>query len=601
MIKIINTLLLRIKYLIKRRKGTTLIDQQTNFDKKLVFSLIKRGGWPTRQQFKYLFSVLNRQERLVLKILVGTIGVALIIFVINFYFVHLTIKPAVGGEYTEGIVGSPRYLNPILASSNDVDLDISRLIFSGLLKYDRQFQVQPDLAEGYEINQNQKIYRFFLRDNIFWSDQKKITADDIIFTFDLIKKIKNPLAPKFKGVEVGKIDDKTIEFKLEKPSAAFLASLTVGILPKHIWQNIPEDRFFSAEYNLRPIGSGPFKFKSLAKDENGAIKSYILERNKLHQPPTFLKRIIFKFYSDFTTAVDALKIKEINGLSYFPKELKEKLVEIKHVNNYSFNLPHLTAIFLNPENNNILSSRTIRNVLAYLTPKKEILKNVLKGEGEIIEGPILPSSYAFNPQLKKYDFNPNLAEQILKNAGWTKNKENIWEKDGNILEITVTTVNQPDLQKTAKIIQESWQINGIKTNLEIIDREKIQTEVINPRKYQALLYGLITGVEEDQFPFWHSSQIKGDGLNLANFKERRVDELLEKTKTTFSRQARKTFLAEFQEIIAEEIPAIFLYATNYSYLVDKKIKGINLEKIIQPSDRFIGIEEWYIKTKRGRK
>lgn len=600
MIKTIKALLFRIERLIKRRQGKNLISQQANFDRKLVFSLIKKGQWPTRRQFKYLFSILNKKERLVLKILAGATIIALILLGVNFYFAHLTIKPAGGGEYIEGVIGSPRYLNPIFALSNDIDLDISRLIFSGLLKYNYQFQLQPDLAERYEVDQNQKIYKFFLKDNLLWSDQTKITADDIIFTFELIKKVKNPLSSKFEGIKVNKIDDKTIEFKLEKPSSTFLDSLTVGILPKHIWQNIPEQQTLSTEYNLKPIGSGPFKFKSLIRDEGGVIKSYILERNEFHQSPPFLKKVVFRFYPDFATAVEALKIKEINGLSYFPKELKEKLTEIKLVNNYSFSLPHLTAIFLNQDNNKFLSSRTIRKTLAYLTPKKEILENVLRGEGEIIDGPILPSSYAFNPQLKKYNFDPGLAEKILANAGWKKNEEGFWEKNKQELEIVLTTVDQPDLQKTAQIIQKTWQINGIKTDLEIVDREKIQTEIINPRKYQAFLYGLIIRTEEDQFPFWHSSQIKDDGLNLANFRERRVDELLEKAKITFSKQARKTFLSEFQEIITEEVPAIFLYSLNYTYLVDQKIKGINLEKITQPADRFIGIEGWYIKTKRGR-
>lgn len=592
----------KIKNRLPFGKNKKVIDQ-AELDKKLVFNLSK-SRIPNLNQLKQLPKFLSPKEKKILWSLLAVIIISVLFLGFNFYIKNLENVPAVGGEYTEGLIGKPQYINPVLAQTNDVDSDISSLLFSSLFKYNNKKELIPDLVSTYEISEDKKVYTFHIKENVYWHDGRPLTADDIIFTINTIKdpEFKSPLAVSLGGLNAGKIDEQTVQFRLPEPFAPFLDILTFGILPKHIWENVPTANFNLAEYNLKPVGSGPFKFRSLIKDKMGNIRSYSIIRNEdFYGRKPYLEKINFKFFPDFESAIEALKNKGIQGISYLPKKFKEDIKLIKSLEIYSLKLPQYTAVFFNPKNNEILKDRNIRSALALALNKSEILEQALGNEGEIIHGPILPGFLGYHEDIKKHEFNPEGAGKILEENGWKMSEEGFRKKDEQDLNIVLTTVDQPTNIKTLELVKKYWNDIGIKTDLQVVPKNKIQKEIIRSRSYEALIYGEIIGTDPDPYPFWHSSQIESPGLNLSLFANKRVDELIEEARQTTDPEARSQKYIDFQNIIAAELPAIFLYSPTYTYVLDKKIKGFDVTHISMPAQRFNNIEEWYIKEKKSWK
>jgi len=583
------------------KKGKTqIIKQQTDFDKKLVFSLSK-SRIPSREQLKYFSKFLERRERWVLAGLIFIFCASLIFLGGRIYFVKTESVPDFGGEYVEGMVGSPQYVNPILSQTNDVDADLVRLIFSGLFKYNEKNELVPDMVSDFSVSDDKKEFTFVLKDNMRWHDGEKVTANDVLFTMASIQdpSYRSPLYSNFKGVRVEKIDEKTIRFKLEEPYAPFLGLLTFGILPEHLWYNIQAHSANLADYNIKPIGSGPFKFKSLTKDKNGNIKVYTLVRNEdYYSKKPFLEKLIFKFYPDFQSAVEALKNKNVEGLAFLPEEFRDSL-KSKRYQKYSLILPQYIAIFLNQKNNDNLKDVLVRKALAIGINKEKIINEALNREGEIIFGPILPGYFGYSEDFKKNIFNFEEAADALEKAGFKLEENNKFrKKNDKTLKIVLTTAERKDFTRVAQIIKNNWEELGIEVELREISANQIQREIIRGRDYEALLFGTIIGFDPDPFPFWHSSQAEAPGLNLSLYANRKADKLLEEARQIDNPEERAKKYLEFQNILTEDIPAIFLYNPYYSYFVDKDIKGIEISRIITPSGRFSDIENWYKKTKR---
>jgi len=574
---------------------------QKNLDKKLIFSLGK-SRWPNIKQIKYLPRVLAPKEKKIINGLGLVIFACLLVIVFNFYLTNIKMVPAAGGEYVEGLVGSPRYINPLLAQNNDADLDISALVFSGLFRKDKELVPVSDLVSSYNISTDGKVYTLFLRQDAFWQDGETLSADDIIFTINSIQnpEFRSPLSWRLTGVTAEKIDDHTVKLSLLEPYGPFLENLTFGILPAHLWSEVPPINANLAEYNTKPIGSGPWQFKSLTKDKFGNVRSYTLVRNeKYYGQKPYINKITFKFYSDFPSLVDALNSKEIEGLSLLPKEYRET-IKNKNAKFYSFELPQYTALFINPQHNDILKDKNIRQALAYGIDREKILAEVLKSEGQLADGPIMPGFSGYNPDIKKYAYSQATAKELLDKTNW-KPDGTIRKNKTKELEINLVAVDQPENNKTAELIKKNWEALGIKVNLEIVSGTEIQKDIIAPRSYDILLYSEVTSNDPDLYPFWHSSQVRDPGLNLTNLPNRHGDELLETARTAQDRATRDKNYTQFQTILAEDLPAIFLYYPTYTYLADKKIKGLDQEHIIVPADRFIGLANWYINTKRSWK
>jgi peptide/nickel transport system substrate-binding protein len=575
-------------------------DWQKSLDEKLVVSLSK-SRLPSFRQLRLLPYFLNKGEKKLIRLFSLGIFICLIILSISFYLQHTQAMPKNGGNYVEGLVGLPKYINPLLAQYNDVDQDISKLVFNGLMKIDNQGNTQPDLVKEYQVSPDQKTYTLKLRDNIYWHDGEKLTSADIEFTFQSLMDPdwQSPWRAYFENTDFEVIDDSTVRFTLNGNVENFMEYLTFGIIPMHLWQNIPASAANMAELNKKPIGTGPYKFDSLTKDKSGNIRSIKLVKNPNYfQRPAYINDITFKFYGDFETATEALKNNNIEGLGLLPNEYKEKLNNNKNLVFYNLSLPQYAAVFFNTNANDSLKSKNVRQALSYAVDKQKILSEVMENKGQLINGPILPGFIGYNADLKKYDFNLDQARQLLDTDGWklTADQNSPRKKGDKTLQIKLTTVDKIEYINAAKIIQANWQAIGVQADLEIIPKDRIKKDVIDTRNYNALLFGEI--IKNDPYPFWHSSQTQSPGTNLAVWSNRDVDKYLEEARSTSDLKIKDEKLKDFQATLVEEAPAIFLYNPVHLYPVDNKIKGINTLSIYTPSDRFQNITDWYIKSSR---
>jgi ABC-type transport system substrate-binding protein len=657
---------------------------------------------PSKNQWAQLFKVLSKKEKNAFFIFLILAFSSFLFLSINFYFKNTEVVPAGGGIYTEGVVGSPRYINPIYAPSSDVDRDLTELIFSGLMKYNKKGEIVLDLAKEYQILEEGKIYQFLLKENLFWSDGKPLTADDIVFTVKTIQdpSFKSPVRAKWLGVEIEKISESKVSFELKNPSATFLENCTLKILPKHIWQDISYQNFSLSIYNLKPIGSGPYRLKNLSQNKEGKIKSAELAINPYysgHRPN--ISKIIFYFFDTEGELITAFQSKEVKGIS-LPSMEKYQLLEDKDFSEYHLSLPRYFAVFFNlnqlTEGGGILSDEKIRLALNYGANKKEIIDKILNGYGKVVDSPILPEIYGFEKPEKIYEFNQERAKEILEEAGFVEKENGLREKvvkkeptfqfksnlisgsQGNevkelqkclakdpevypegqitgyfgsktkaavirfqekykeeilkpyglsegtgkvgqttraklnelcfpsteesfVLSFSLITVDQPVLKEVANLLKDQWKTLGVEIEVKTFDTGTLVEDFIKPRNYEMLLFGELLEAFPDPFPFWHSSQKKDPGLNLAGYENEECDELLEEARQISAKEERENILEEFQNLLIDDAPAIFLYSPDYLYLISKEIKGVNAEVIIDPSKRFSGIENWYIKTKRAWK
>ncbi|PIR06154.1 MAG: hypothetical protein COV55_04735 [Candidatus Komeilibacteria bacterium CG11_big_fil_rev_8_21_14_0_20_36_20] len=587
----------------KKIKGKFTTNEVQDVNQQLVLQLNKKNI-PSWEQIKQWPKFLHKSEKLQIIIALTVFVAAGTTFGWHLYLKNSVLVPANGGSYTEGLIGSPHLINPILAAT-DIDRDLVKLIFSGLMRTDASGELVPDLAAAYQIDEAQTVYTFELRPNLKWHDDNPITADDIIFTINSIKnsEYKSPLKNSFNGITVRKINDRTIQFELEKPFPPFLSILTIGIIPEHLWYSIPAFGAPLADLNTKPIGSGPYQFKSLTKDANGSIKSYTLKTyENYHLEKTHISKLSFKFYPDFLTGVTALQNKNIEGLVYLPTEYKQEFNN--KINLINLHYPKYTAIFFNPKENELLSDKDFRKALAISVDKQRILTEVLNDDGQIIYSPILPGLIGYEPAMTGDDYSPEEAKKILEELDWTLPAKGPFRTKGEgdekqELSIKLTTIDQSENVKTISIIKENWESIGIKTELDIVSKDKIKTSIIEPRNYQALVFSEVININSSPYPFWHSSQNQHPGLNLSVLANKDIDDYLEIIQNAKDDLSKIEPLKKFQEKLLELNFAIFLYNPTYTYPVANKIKGLeSLQFINLPADRFNNITSWFIKTKR---
>ncbi|MCX6778962.1 MAG: peptide ABC transporter substrate-binding protein [Candidatus Magasanikbacteria bacterium] len=652
----------------KKKYGEIKVWQQThvfpqkNLDQKMVLGLIKKNKLPAFKQLRLIHKFITAQEKKTLGLLVILIIFSLGVMAVETYLQHRVIKPAVGGEYVEGIVGYPNTINPLFSSLNQVDADLCRLMYAGLFKYDQAMNLVPDLAESFTLDKTEKIYTIKIKPDLKWQDGEPLTIEDVGFTINSIQnaETQSPLWVSFQGVIFNKIDDSTFTLELSQPFAPFTNLLTTGIIPEHLWQEIPQKNLRFSSINLKPIGAGPYMFDSFSKDSKGNIKSYTLKPNPYyHGQKPYLKIFTLKFFNDQDSAFETLKNHQINGLSFLTKDEKEK-INRKSLNIHSLRLPYYSTIFLNQKSNLLLRSKPLREALESGIDKNQLVAVSLKGEGLAIHGPILPFQVGFTQDFKIV-YDEKLASKKLDDDGWKiitreefieKRKKELYQawlddqtakqtaanggkpkkltaeetaqqkiygeeylvkvtadlekidpqqkiyrqKNNYGLTIKLTTVNQPEFVQTANLVKENWQDLGIQVEIEVLDNEKIK-EVIKNRRYEALLYGILSGADPDPFPFWHSSQVNYPGLNLAGFVNRQADDNLETARATNNVAARTKAYYNFQKLVAQDVPAIFLYSSSYLYPQDNSLKGFNQYRIFDAADRFNGVTDWYLNTK----
>ena len=592
------------------RRRPASFREHEGWDKRLVHSLTS-ARLPTWRQIRHLPEVLSSSDSFRLRLGICLFGLGLALVGGGFYFSHTQMGPSVGGVITEGVVGTPHSLNPILALSNDVDNDLTRLMFSRLFTTDGGGRVVPDLVENYGVSPDQKTYTFTLRDGVRWHDDQALTADDVLFTFSLIQDPawKSPLQGFFKDVTVEKSDDITIKVTLKEPYAQFLSHLTFGILPRHVWKDVNPRDAQATEANLKPVGSGPFRFDDLRRDKRGFILNYTLARNaSYYRPAPYIEKVTFQFYQDYGGALEALRKRRVDSLSFVPRDKREELKTQSHVVPVSLELPQVTAVFFNPRQNEILKDKDVRRALTMSIDKGRILFDVLDGDGHPVDHLVLPGMSATSTMPVPY--NPVAAAALLDALGWKIDPSDGLRKKApadaksktpsppELLTLALTTVDQPESLKTATIIKNGWAALGVDVTINAVPASEVHRTVIRPRQYDALLYGQLLGSDLDPYPFWHSSQIQDPGLNLAMFGDRQADDALEAARRTSDPTVRQQSYGKFLSVLTEQQPAAFLYSPSYTYAIPAELKGFGGSRVNDPSDRFATVTSWYLKTAR---
>ena len=560
-----------------------------------------KNKWPKKGQWLAFLIAISRTERIILFfLLILGLGAGVSWWRIS-YLENTKVVPTKGGILREVMVGQPQSLNPLFALLNDADRDISELIFAGLLKYDQEGSLIKDLAKDYKISKDGKIYEFTLEDNLFWSDGEEITTQDIVFTIESVRnpEVQSPLRLIWQEVKVEKTDNKTIKFILPNPYPPFLENFTFKILPYHIFNKVsPQAFILEPPQNL--TSSGQFEIKVIEKDSENKIRKIILERNpNFHGKASFLEKIEITFIpttGDFPTWKN-------KALSFAGISSEQKSIFKENFNIYKLSVPRYFALFLN-QNKSILSQKEVREALAFATPKNEIIEKILLGEARIIDSPFLPEN-RIEGDFKQYKFNLKKAREILEKAGWQdKDKDGIREKilkEGEKttpLKLILFTVEQEELKKAAEIIQARWKEIGVKLVIRTLEPTKLLQENIKERKYDILLFGQGLSIIPDPYPFWSSFQKEYPGLNLSLYQNKDIDELLKNSREELNSKKRRGLLQKAQQKITDDIPAIFLYSPYYLYAVRDEVKGIDGKYIVDPSKRFINIENWYIYEKR---
>lgn len=556
------------------------------------------------QNWLYISNFFNFKEKIIFLSLVIVIIGALVFWGISIYF-SLT-KPIAkqGGSYTEGIIGQPLYINPLLSQTSEADADLTQLVYSSLFKYNAGGELLGDLAESYEVSSDQKIYTVHLKKEIKWHDGESLNASDVFFTISILQDpaYKSPLRQNWQGVEVRQLDDLTLEFSLKNPYFGFLDNLTVGILPKHIWENIAPEKFTLADYNLSPVGSGPYKFYDFQKDSSGNILSYELQSFENYSSgEPYIPKIIFNFYPDEDSALEAYNKKEILGISgVSPEKISgTKISQSAHI--YEISVPRYFSVFFNQNKSVSLANDEVRWALVCAVNRQKIVDEVLKSKGISVHAPFLPQMKEYAGDIERCESDPERAKEILEKEGWKLGEDGIREKDGIRLEFEIFTTDWPELAQTADILKEQWKEIGVDVKISVLTVSDLQQNYIRPREYDALLFGQAASFNPDPCSFWCSSQKRDPGFNLSLFEDSEADKILEGAREVLDENERAKEYRRFQEIINEKNPATFLYSPLYLYSVSKQIKGIELENVNIPSQRFSEINKWYVNTKRVRK
>ena len=574
---------------------------------KKLKNFLSSFKFPKKSELKSAFLLLSKKECYILGALSLILVVTTILVVrsVNNYF--MTDVPMKGGSISEGIIGTPRFVNPVLAIS-DVDRDLVSLVYSGLMRKNVDGTLVPDLAESYEISKDGLAYTFVLKDNIFFQDGEKVTVDDVLFTINTIKDplTKSPKKGSWDGIGVEKIDNKTIKFTLKQPYTAFLESATIGIIPEHVWT---DSHIELNEANTDPVGSGPYKITGVSKDSSGMITKYNLTYFKkfaLGKP--YIKKITLRFYANENDLVSALESGEVEQASSISAANAE-ILKNKKYNVISSPLPRVFGLFFNPSEAQIFTDKNVIKAINLAVDKDKIVREVLDGYGVVIDDPIPPNMMAYQrlsgDNKISHEDNMKKAQEILAKDGWAKNDEGLLVKtttdkkkksSSQTLTFTISTGNAPELAKAAELIQTDLLSLGMQVEVKTFEVGNLNQTVIRPRQYDALLFGQIINHESDLFAFWHSSQRKDPGLNVAVYTNAKVDKILEEAFVTINDQARMKKYAQFEDEVKKDMPAVFLYSPSFIYVVSKNLQGDSIDHIASPSDRFLNSYLWYVKT-----
>ncbi len=553
----------------------------------------------------YATKGFSLQNKIIVVVLIAIIVGSFLWWLRAIYHYTTVPVPRSGGHYIGALVGQPRYLNPLLSHSSAVDQSLAQLIFDGLFHYDENGLLQPDLAERYEMSEDAKQYTVYLRHGVLWHDGEPFTANDVLYTVGIVQNIaysavgvNNDLRLLWQGVRVEKIDDYVVRFILEQPNSFFLHSLTLGMIPEHIWVATTPEQFRLSEYNQSPIGTGPYRAISFDVSNN-LFTAYRLRANDHYfKSKPLITRITFRFYATRDEATTAFRDGTVSGVVVDKKEHID-LLRRKSVQEKSIQLPHYFAVFFNQSKSVPLAYDEVREALSRATNRDAIIRDVFSEMAMRRLSPFAVGVTGFDADVQQPDYDPESANILLEEKGWKRGNDGIRVKGQDRLAFALHISGDVEqFVKTAEMLRDQWTAVG--ADVQIVSHEKndLETNTIKPRDYDALLYAHQMRFEPNLMPLWSSKEKNDPGMNYALFADKAMDDALLLAVESISAEDRMMAYKKQQEQLKAEDPAVFLFAPMIAYFQSDSIKGMTVQKVNTSYDRFTNVEKWYIKEKR---
>lgn len=575
----------------RRRRSAVQLGQQA--DQKIEQLLIRR--------FDRLVTVRRFVSLWILLFLV--LIFAGIFQIRNLSAYYQLLQPVAGGFYTEGLIGNFTDANPLYATGA-ADTAVSRLVFSGLFKYDDNNRLVGDLAKDYSLSDNQTRYSVHLRPGLKWQDGQPVTADDVVYTYKTIQNIEaqSPLYSSWESIQVSKQDKYTVNFDLPNPLSAFPYSLTNGIVPSHLLKNVPVEQLRSSPFNTNPVGTGPFTWKVIevtgsSSDTREQRISLSANENYAGGAPKLDGFNIITF-SDSKHLVAAFKAKQISamsGLETVPPEINKDKSAIVHTT------PLTTAVMAFFNNSHPpLNDASVRRALVESVNRNKI-NGLLDQPVQMVDSPLLKGQLGYDPSLVEPAYNLADANQLLDKGGWAKGSDGFRAKDGKPLSLSLSAPDTSSYTKTAQFLQDQWKQLGVKLQVNYYDIDDLQTSIVGNHDYDILLDGISIGVDPDVYAYWDSTQasINSQGhLNLSEYKSTAADRAIEGARTRADPAIRavkyKAFLTEW----TKDLPALALYQPNYLYITRGQVFNYDRRSANTTADRYYNVNNWEIRQKR---
>ncbi len=501
-------------------------------------------------------------------------------------------------EYVEGVAGTWQRVNPLFASANDVDADLSALVFSGLMRLGPLGDPVPSLAEGYpEITEDGRVYTFRLREGLTWHDDAPLTARDVAFTIARVKEPGFPgdegLAAAWQSVEVSAPDDRTVVMRLQAAYAPFLArNATLGVLPEHILAGKSAAQLYDDPFNQSPVGSGPYRLESLNSQEAvlSAFGDYALGG-----PSIDTVRLVF--FADYPAAVRAMHSGSLDGLYIADSSeagLSAELDTLEGFEQVATVGTNAMMLYLNNEQGAIFGDPHVRRAISIALDRTAIAQEVFFSLAIPSASQVSPASWAY---AREYDLHSEAdideARRLLSVAGWVQHPTSgVLIREGAEFRFTIRTDTDPTRAAVAAAIARELDPLGIKVSVASTPFSVLRRDFLQERKYEAAVVTWDQGPDPDPYPSWHSSQMGSAGLNLANFADAIVDELVQKARITTDTSVRGDLYKQFQEKWDELAPSIVVAYPERMYVRRSSIDVPEMGLISFPSQRFGDIHEW---------
>lgn len=539
----------------------------------------------TPSKLEKLYRTLS-PERVLMFWLLAFASVALLFAaIVAFNSRFLVTMPAYGGEIREGIIGTPRFINPVLAVSEQ-DEDMTALVYAGLTKKDELGNTVLDMADTIIESEDHLHYTVTLKSSARFHDGISVTADDIIYTINLIQNpnIKSPHRIHWEGITMEKVSDTELIFSLKKPYPLFMDTLMVGILPKHVWKNLTDEQFSLSAYNVNAIGSGPYAIEKIAST-SGIPHTFTLTAHKhytLGRP--YIDTLTIVTYLNERYALQAFNDGDIQRLHGISPESARSLGVLPS-NIQTSLLPRTFTIFFNSSNANPLAEKKVRQALQLAIDKDEIVEIVLLNYGKAINAP-----YPFDDDVATSTYDVEQAKELLESS-------KAFKPDSPI-KLTLSTANTDEMRKVAEMIKSDWEAIGVETTLAVYEVADLNQSVIKERDFQVLLFGSITETPSDLYAFWHSSQRGYPGLNISNYASNKLDKNLEILRTDMDEIARADAYDAVRKEFTEEVPGIFLFAPSLIYITNDKATTLLPLHSMDNASRFTLVHAWHRYSER---